>query len=75
MLHNAKQSEFPDPAFHFYVLYLPAIVFKTRKSIEKCRTGRMGSCQSQTEVCCAGAIAVCFAVSGGFEMGMGNLGC
>jgi len=72
-LHNANQCELPESAFHLYVLYFFSIVFKTRKSVEEYKTGYMGSCESQTEACCTGSTAVCFAATGYFEMRMGKL--
>lgn len=67
------QSELPDPVFHFCVLYFFSIVFKTGKSIEEYKTGHKGSCESRTEACSTGSIAVCFAVTGYFETRMGKL--
>lgn len=64
----------PDPIFHFYVQYFP-IVFQTRKTMEQHKTGHMGTCESQTGACCAAPSALCFAVTGDFEMRLGKLGC
>lgn len=68
------KMELPDAIFLFCVHDFP-IVFKTRKSIEQHKTGHMGTCASQTGACCAASSALCFAVTGYFEMRLGKLGC
>lgn len=55
----------PDSIFHFYVQYFP-IVFKTRKSMEQHKTGHVG--ESQRGACCTASSALCFAVTGYFEV-------